>query len=51
MAVGSIDRRNTFCKFLRGRLIKQGLSWTFVELPGDSIELGLAMYGQVSGAR
>ena len=49
-AVGSTDRCDTLCKPLRGRLIKQGLSWTFVELPCDSTELGLAVYGQVGAA-
>lgn len=40
---GSTDRCNTLGELLRWRLIEQGLSRTLVELPGDSIELGLAV--------
>lgn len=46
-AVGSTDRRNILCKSFGWRLIKQGLSWTLVELPGDYTAFGLAVYGQV----
>jgi hypothetical protein len=49
--VGSIDRRNTLCKSFGWRLIKQGLSWTLVELPSDCTEFGLAVHGQVGAAR
>ena len=40
---GSTDRRNTFCVLLSWGLKEQGLSWPFIEPPGDRAELGLAM--------
>ena len=40
---GSTDRRNTFCELLSWGLKEQGLSWPFIEPPGDRAELGLAM--------
>jgi DNA invertase Pin-like site-specific DNA recombinase len=39
---GSTDRRNTFCELLSWGLKEQGLSWPFIEPPGDRAELGLA---------
>ena len=50
-AVGSTDRCNTFCEFLSRRLIEQGLSRPFIELPCDGTELGLAVQGQIGAAR
>ena len=49
--VGSTDRCNTLDELLRRRLIEHGLSWSLVELPGDGIELGLAVQRQVRAAR
>jgi hypothetical protein len=43
----STDRRNTLGEGLRWGSIEQGLSWPFVELPGDGAELGLAVQGQI----
>ena len=51
LAASSTDRCNTFCKLLSRRLIEQGLSRPFVELPCDGTELGLAVQGQISAAR
>src|SRR3954454_20960964 len=48
---GSTDRCNTFCELLSRRLIEQGLSRPFVELPGDGTELGLAVQRQIGAAR
>jgi hypothetical protein len=45
--VSSTDCCNKLCEPLRLGLAEEGLSRTFVELPYDSTELGLAMYGQV----
>jgi hypothetical protein len=50
-AAGSTDRCNTFCELLSRRLIEQGLSRPFVELPGDGTELGLAVQRQIGAAR
>jgi hypothetical protein len=43
LVAGSTDRRNTFCELLSWGLKEQGLSWSFIEPPGDRAELGLAM--------
>jgi len=51
LAAGSTDRCNTFGKLLSWGLIAQGLSGSFVELPCDRAELGLAMQGQIGAAR
>ena len=51
LAAGSTDRCNTFCELLSWGLIEQGLSGSFIELPCDCAELGLAMQGQVSATR
>jgi hypothetical protein len=40
---GSTDRRNTFCELLSWGLKEQGLSWFFIEPPGDRAGLGLGM--------
>jgi hypothetical protein len=45
LAAGSTDRCNTFCELLSWSLIEQGLSRSFIELPCDCAELGLAMHG------
>ena len=51
LAVSSTDRCNTFSELLSRRLIEQGLSGPFIELPCDGTELGLAVQGQISAAR
>src|SRR4029077_16571983 len=51
VVASSTDRCNTFCELLSRRLIEQGLSRPFVELPCDGAELGLAVQGQISAAR
>src|SRR6476620_329190 len=38
MAASSTDRCNTFCELLSRRLIEQGLSRPFIELPCDGTE-------------
>ena len=43
----SIGRRNTFGKSLSGSLILQGLSWPFIELPGNSAQFGLGVLGKI----
>ena len=43
----STDRCNTFCELPSRRLIEQGLSRPFIELPCDGTELGLAVQGQI----
>ena len=48
---GSTDRCNTFCELLSRRLIEQGLSGPFIELPCDGTELNLAVQGQIGAAR
>src|SRR6516164_2653318 len=48
---GSTDRRNTFCELLSWGLKEQGLSWPFIELPGNRAELGLAIQGQIDATR
>jgi hypothetical protein len=45
------DRCNTFCELLSRRLIEQGLSRPFIELPCDGAELGLAVQGQIGATR
>ena len=50
-AASSTDRCNTFCELLSRRLIEQGLSRPFIELPCDSTELGLAVQGQIGATR
>src|SRR6266850_3044415 len=50
-AASSTDRCNTFCELLSRRLIEQGLSRPFVELPCDGTELGLAVQGQIGATR
>ena len=51
LAASSTDRCNTFCELLSRRLIEQGLSRPFIELPCDGTELGLAVQGQIGAAR
>src|SRR6267154_2496139 len=51
LAVSSTDRCNTFCELLSRRLIEQGLSRPFIELPCDSTELGLTVQGQIGATR
>ena len=51
VAASSTDRCNTFCELLSRRLIEQGLSRPFIELPCDGTELGLAVQGQIGAAR
>ncbi len=50
-AASSTDRCNTFCELLSRRLIEQGLSRPFIELPCDGAELGLAVQGQIGAPR
>src|SRR5260370_11962413 len=50
-AASSTDRCNTFCELLSRRLIEQGLSRPFIELPCDGTELGLAVQGQIGATR
>src|SRR3979411_2827273 len=47
----STDRCNTFCEFLSRRLIEQGLSRPFIELPCDGTKLGLTVQGQIGATR
>src|SRR6187399_3195827 len=51
LTASSTDRCNTFCELLSRRLIEQGLSRPFIELPCDGTELGLAVQGQIGAAR
>jgi hypothetical protein len=51
LAASSTDRCNTFCELLSRRLIEQGLSRPFIELPCDGTELGLAVQGQIGTTR
>src|SRR5436190_12677019 len=51
LAASSTDRCNTFCELLSRRLIEQGLSGPFIELPCDGTELGLAVQGQIGTPR
>src|SRR5947207_4563855 len=51
LTAGSTDRCNTFCELLSRRLIEQGLSRPFIELPCDGAELGLAVQGQIGATR
>ena len=51
LAASSTDRCNTFCELLSRRLIEQGLSRPFIELPCDGTELGLAVQGQIGATR
>src|SRR5450631_1878847 len=50
VAAGSTDRCNTFRKLLSWGLIEQGLSGSFIELPCDCAELGLATFRRKIGA-
>src|ERR1700704_3084195 len=50
-AASSTDRCNTFCEFLSRRLIEQGLSRPFIELPCDGTKLGLTVQGQIGATR
>jgi hypothetical protein len=50
-AASSTDRCNTFCELLSRRLIEQGLSRPFIELPCDGTELGLTVQGQIGATR
>ena len=45
--VGSTGERNGFGEHLSGRFVVQGFSGSFVELPGDVAELGLAEGGEI----
>jgi hypothetical protein len=47
-AAVSTGRCNTGLKFLRWRLILQGLSWSLVKLACDSAEFGLGKSGYIS---
>ena len=49
--VSSTDRCNTFRELLSRRLIEQGLSRPFIELPCDGTELCLAVQGQIGAMR
>jgi hypothetical protein len=49
--VSSTDRRNTLSKPLSRCLIKQGFSWSLIELSCNGAELGLAMQGEVAATR
>ena len=51
LGASSTDRCNTFCELLSRRLIEQGLSRPFIELPCDGTELGLAVQGQIGATR
>ena len=48
---GSTDLCNTFCELFSRRLIEQGLSRPFIELPCDGTELGLTVQGQIGATR
>src|SRR6267142_7216893 len=47
LAASSTDRRNTFCELLSRRLIEQGLSRPFIELPCDGTEDGMSVPYQI----
>src|SRR6476646_6936335 len=47
----STDRCNTFCELLSRRLIEQGLSRPFIELPCDGTALRLTVQGQIGATR
>jgi hypothetical protein len=51
LAASSTDRCNTFSELLSRRLIEQGLSRPFIELPCDGTELGLTVQGQIGATR
>src|SRR6476620_12629014 len=50
-AASSTDRCNTFCELLSRRLIEQGLSRPFIELPCNGTELRLTVQGQIGATR
>ena len=51
LAAGSTGRRNTGVKSLCWGFKLQGLTWSFVELTGHFVQIGLRMHRQVGALR